>query len=85
MARTINEITEAMRIHGGESSQWQAYCEDCYRHYGVVPYADTAQDLPVDDDFASYWLAVSERDYNTARDYGDVADEWIEALGAVGF
>jgi len=36
----------------------------------------------IDDDFASFWLAVAEHDYATAQHYGEVPADWIAEADA---
>lgn len=81
----LSTITEAMRDHdrehapGSETAQWQAFCEDAQAQYGVLPYADEASDVEVDEGFADFWRAIAARDYAEADRWGDVSSEWLEA------
>lgn len=80
--QTQSQVTQAMKAHdreyapGSESAQWGAYVDSTYTQHDRAPW--DGDDEVVDSDYAGYWLAVAERDYATAAQYGDVPQEWMD-------
>ena len=62
--KTLSEINQAMRdyngavAYGSECTAWGDFVADCYDQVGVSPWHDS--EVTVSDDFAAYWLSVSE-------------------------
>ena len=74
LMRDLNAIVAPM----SDSPQWQAWVEDCRRHYGKSPWVLSSEGVEVDEesDFAKFWLAVADQDYEVAEQYGEVPEGW---------
>lgn len=83
-ATTFGLVRQAMhRLNselapGGECNQWQEYVADCSRQFGWPGYDQDHDDDVVPGEYASYWLAIADQDYDLAGSYGDVPDSWID-------
>ena len=51
---------------GSECAAWQDFVENAMNDYKVTPWGDKALEVLVDDDFADYWIDVSN---NESKDY----------------
>lgn len=78
---TMANVTEAMirvaiNASGRESSQWRTFREDAERKYGLDLSVLPERHVPIDVDFARYWMAIADRDYQKAALYGHVPEDW---------
>lgn len=80
---TLRQIAEALHDHdkiaapGTTSDQWDQFVAEVHRFWGFTPSPyDVDQDFEVDDEFATFWLAVARSDYDTAEQYGEVPEDW---------
>lgn len=78
---TLKEVCDIMEeynaevAYGSECTEWQVFCADSVFIFGIPPYDEKAEDREVPYEFFLYWKSIGERDYETAKEYGDI--EWL--------